>query len=101
MIYQAEAAQSTFDVPHQNVLPKSSSKPGLNNTEPAFKSNFNFLTTEYSHAQNQLNTATSHNFMHGDIFQLHPLPIHTTKAILSFLFSDRDGLLMVKAGCLS
>lgn len=71
--------------------------------------NFHILTTEYSLAQNQLDNCTSHHFMHGDIFQLHPFPFCTTKVIL-FLFrgledeepaSDREDLLMVRAGSLS
>lgn len=107
---QAGAEQSTFEVPHQNMLHKSSSKPRLNDAVLAFKSNFILLTIEYSHAQNQLNKCTSYNFMHGDIFNYNPPHAHHKGNSLSFFFSvlrdeelksDREDPLMVKAGSLS
>lgn len=49
---------------------RSSSTPRLQNTEMAFKSNFNSHAAEYSCVQNQLINGTSNNFMHGVIFQL-------------------------------
>ena len=84
---QTGAEHSNFEVPHQNVLHNNDGMPRLNNTELPFEPGFTFLTTEYSHAQNQLKQRHLTSFYAWRHFSITSLHVLTTKAVLSlFVF---------------